>query len=314
MNRPAVAFLLLFAGAAASLALRPADVRVVRLGSDRNTPPYSEPWAREKAILLARINGQRREAGVRPLAYCTRAARAGDLFCREAAEKEFSGHWDLEGRPPYLRWALAGGVDAHAENFSSRTRTPGPLDEPMENLLLDAHARFMAERPPHDGHRRTVLDPAFTCVGIGAAIRGGEFRMTEEFVRQALDWVEIPYGPVPAGTAAPFAARMPIGWNVAAVEVGFEPPPRPMTREENARREAYPLPEAYRKLRAFAPSGSVWTDGTRGDFAVATGGILRLSIPLDRGRGSYWLLVYAGEGNVIGRSLTPVTLARVVAE
>ena len=42
---------------------------------------------------------------------------------------------------------------------------------------------MMAEKPPDDGHRQAILDPLWTHVGIGVALEGGEFRMTEEFTR-----------------------------------------------------------------------------------------------------------------------------------
>ena len=42
---------------------------------------------------------------------------------------------------------------------------------------------MMIEKPPHDGHRRTILDPHATHVGIGLAWEKGEFRIAQEFVR-----------------------------------------------------------------------------------------------------------------------------------
>ena len=82
------------------------------------------------------------------------------------------GHWDLSGRAPYDRYADAGGVDWSGENFSGTLRRGDPFHaDELVGLLLEAHARMMAERPPADGHRRTVLDPDWTHVGFGAASR-----------------------------------------------------------------------------------------------------------------------------------------------
>jgi len=304
-----------FSLAAAALLLAAPAPPAIRLGGERNVVPYADPFAGEKGRLVARINEERLRAGVRPVAYSTRAAAAGDLYCRDAAARGSLGHWDLDGRSPYLRWALAGGVDAHAENFASKSRSPGPLTEPVADLLLEAHEAFMAERPPLDGHRRSVLDPAWTHVGIGAALSGKEFRMTEEFVAQELDWVELPGCPLAAGSAPFFAAKLRRGWNLLSIGVAFEPAPQPISRAEAARRGKYELPRPYRSIRPWAPPGEEWADGVKGTFrAPPEGGEFRVNVPLDRGPGSYWVMVFAGPGEVTGRSLAPVTLARIEAE
>ena len=55
--------------------------------------------------------------------------------------------------------------------------------------MRDSHDRFMAEKPPHDGHRQAVLDPVHTAVGIGAAITTQNFRYYEEYVDRYLDFL-----------------------------------------------------------------------------------------------------------------------------
>src|SRR4029078_11256701 len=115
---------------------------------------------------------------------------------------------------PYRRWADAGGVDYHAENAGSFSASVGPLTRSMGEMLLDAHEAMMAETPPNDGQRRTLLDRHFTHVGLGVALVGGEFRMTEEFARCVLDWVEVPRGPRPAGSQVTFRAQPSSGWEI----------------------------------------------------------------------------------------------------
>ena len=170
---PWAAALLAAACASAPRVRSETPVPVVRRGADRAAPSYAERFPEAKARLLARLNEERRAAGAPPVAYDLLAARVGDAFCLDTARTRSSGHWDTAGRPPYLRWGLAGGVDYHAENFGSLTRTGADVEETeVPALLLDAHARMMAEVPPGDGHRRTVLDPEWTHVGIGVAVVG----------------------------------------------------------------------------------------------------------------------------------------------
>jgi uncharacterized protein YkwD len=222
LARGVLAGVLLAAGCARARGPAVADVPVVRLGADRTEVPYDDPRRADKQVLLERINRDRAAHGVPPVRYDSRASLAGDLFCLDAALSGSWGHWDLQGRAPYLRWGLAGGVDFHGENTASYSVSDGRVRRPVAELLLQVQEAMMAETPPSDGHRRTILDPGFTHVGIGAAVVGGEFRMSQEFTRAVFEWVEIPGRPLRAGQQARFAGRPPAGWDVAIVEVRFE--------------------------------------------------------------------------------------------
>jgi hypothetical protein len=287
---------------------------MARLGPNRSASRYSERAHEAKVALFARINADRVAAGASPLAYDLVAAKAGDAFCLDAALTGVMGHWDLAGRAPYDRFADAGGVDWHGENFSGVSRTGPPfLKDELTALLLEAHRGMMAEKPPDDGHRRAILDPDWTHVGIGVALEGGEFRMTEEFTRHAVDWVEFPAGHVRAGRTVPVAAQLPKGWNLAAVEIAHERLPRPLTAKEIRRRGSYVFPPASQKLLPRLGSPFRYSDGRTGEIGVSHG-LLRVSVPLLSGPGNYWVLVYAASGAVEGRALTPLTALRIVAD
>lgn len=287
---------------------------LVRRGPDRAATPYAERAPEAKAALLARINADRAAAGLQEVAYDFVAAKAGDTFCLDAARTGVMGHWDLAGRAPYDRYADAGGVDWHAENFSGMSRSGPPFHaDELVGLLLDAHRRMMVERPPDDGHRRTILDPLWTHVGIGVALEGGEFRMTEEFTRHVADWVELPAGRVRSGGAAPVAVQLPKGWNLAAVEIAHERFPRPLTALETRRRGAYAFPRGSQKLLPRLVSPLHYKDGSTGEIAVSNG-LVRANVALVSGSGSYWVLVYAAPGSLEGKALSPVTALRVQAD
>ncbi len=288
-----------------------APLRVVMPGL---APAYAERAPGAKAELLRVINRERAEHGAPPLAYDLLGAKVGDEFCEQAVRDRTTGHWDLEGRAPYLRWALAGGIDHHAQNFAAESRTGFEFTESPAELLLRMHEAFMAEKPPNDGHRRTILDPIWTHVGIGFALVGGEMRMTEEYSRRVLEWAELPAGPAKAGGGAPVALKLPKGWSVGAIEVAFEPAPKPMSRAEIAARASYGLPPSWRTLRPFPPAGARWKSGEPGDFRANAAGRIELTIPLDRGPGHYYVVVYAAQGIRSGRPIFPVAAPLVVAE
>ncbi len=242
-------------------------VAALPLAGARNAPPlrvvmpglapaYAERVPAAKAELLRVINRERAEHGAPPLAYDLLGAKVGDEFCDRAARDRTTGHWDLEGRAPYLRWALAGGIDHHAQNFAAESRTGFEFTESPAELLLRMHAAFMAEKPPNDGHRRTILDPIWTHVGIGFALVGGELRMTEEYSRRVLEWAELPAGPVRAGGGRPARAEAPEGverrGDRGGLRAGSEADVAPRDRGPRLLRAAAPLADA-----SPLPSGRV---------------------------------------------------------
>ena len=285
---------LVSAAAAACLARGPGVPRhpMQRYGPERTDMPYDEPRSEDKRALFERINLDRARNGVPPVQYEPRAALVGDRFCLDSATAGLTGHWDLEGRAPYVRWGLAGGVDFHAENAAAFSIKRAPLPRPARDLMLEAHANMMAEVPPADGHRRTILDTTFTHVGIGLADTGTEMRMTEEFTRVAFEWIETPAGPLRAGQKAAFAGKPLKGWRVGVVEIRFEPPPRPLTVLEVRQRRAYSYPDV---IRSLVPAASVplgYYPTRRGDFNVGPDGSFSIRFPLDAGPGNYFVLCY----------------------
>jgi uncharacterized protein YkwD len=307
--------ILVAAGAAACLARGPSTPHypMQRHGPERIAMPYDDPRAEDKRALFERINRDREEHGIPALRYEPRAALVGDRFCDDSAAGRFTGHWDLQGRAPYLRWGLAGGVDFHAENAASYSISIGRFTRPLRELMLEAHGNMMAEVPPGDGHRRTILDPDLTHVGIGLAEVGGEVRMTEEFTRAAFEWIEVPVGPLRAGQRASFAGRPLKGWSVGVVEVRFEPPPQPLTVLEVRRRRAYSYPDVIRSLvpSVSAPRGNF--PARRGDFYVGRDGSFSITFPLDVGPGHYFVLCYLRPARETTGLMGPATAALITA-
>jgi uncharacterized protein YkwD len=293
-----------------------ASVPMARFGPDRAGTFRPGPYADAKTALLARINADRAAAGLGTLEWDAVAAKAGDAFCLDAARTGVMGHWDLAGRAPYDRYADAGGVDWNGENFSGTSRTGSSFHAgELVGLLLEAHGRMMAEKPPDDGHRKAILDPSWTHVGIGVALTAGEFRMTEEFTRHAVVSVEAPAGRVRAGRTVPVNVQLPKGWKLGAVQVAHEPFPRPLTAKEIQRRSSYAFPAAAQTLLPLLGPGLRYASGAAGEVEAA-GGLVRARIPLASGPGSYWVLVFAGPDAVPAgvRPLTPSTAVRITAD
>jgi len=115
--------------------------------------PAHDPAAYSAAVLAA-VNDERRARGLPALAHDACADRYADEQAARMAARGAMGHQSLE---PVL---AACGTTRAAENV-------GQGDVSAQRMV----AAWMAS----DGHRRTILDPALTAVGTGAA-RGTDGR------------------------------------------------------------------------------------------------------------------------------------------
>lgn len=289
----------------------PPAYRMVRYGRDRTDWPYDDRLLEDKRVLFDRINRDRAEHGVAPVRWDTRGARIGDLFCQDAALTGIRGHWDVQGRAPYLRWGLGGGVDYHSENLAAYSTTGRRIETPVRTVILDAQAAMMAETPPHDGHRRTILDPQFTHVGIGIGMAGRELRMTQEWSRVVFEWVSVPEAPVPARSAGRFAGQPPAGYEVGLVQIRYEPFPR-LDDVHFERGASYSFPPVVRTLRTELPPGTVYEGGARGDFRADAIGAVSVTFPFDEGPGHYYVIGFLRRAGTTD-ALQPATAALVTA-
>ena len=165
--------------------------------TNASSPRIDDPYYATRQAVVAQINQERGANGVGPVEFDALSSRVGDQHCQEMAARHYLSHWNLQGQLPYHRYHLAGGRDHVQENASRVTvisNDPSPIPTGPEEILpqlLEAHARMINEKPPLDGHRRNILDPAHTHVGIGLAVVGGELAMTQLFVNRYVQLQEL---------------------------------------------------------------------------------------------------------------------------
>lgn len=199
-----------------------------------------------KLAQLDYINGSRSLNGAASVRLDILAGRVANAMCKEAAENRFVGHWNLRGEKPYHRWAFAGGMDHIAENGSMREITPAPdmaensariFRSPDSYLRTMAvlHDGFMAERPPHDGHRKNCIDQYHTRVGIGCSLYENQFRYYEEFIDRYLEFVGV-RSEAAVGETVSFAVKpKDKSKHLFMVVVYREPWPRSLTPQQASR-------------------------------------------------------------------------------
>ena len=257
-----------------------------------------------KNQILQLINADRARHNLSRLAIDTQASEIADRYCTTQLQYGTTGHFTVDGQPPYMRYSFAGGNDGTSQNAAAWS-APYPLTGTIiSDLIKRSHQQMMDEQTPRDGHRRTILDPAATHVGIGMAWYGGELRLTQEFVRRYLQWTR----PLPrvvsitdsiVGRGRPYS-----GSSVEAISVHHEPFPQPLAPQSANGIETYSLP-AHRRdylprlvVSEKTSSGATlaryatYADGRSGDFLVAADGSFSFHVPFPDGPGVYTVVVW----------------------
>ena len=258
-----------------------------------------------RAEMLRLINHDRVVFGLRPLDLDPDASAVADSYCKLQIRNRTSGHFTLDGQSPYMRYSFAGGNDGLSENAAAWSANFGFSDRALLDMMRRSQEAMMNEAAPHDGHRKSILDPNATHVGIGVAWDGGEFRIAQEFIRRYVDWTR----PLPRSATTServmCSGRPRAGYDVEAITVHREPFPREMPASvvngiatyslPYDRREYLPrLKTLYRQLQ----NGGVeeireeYSDGRRGDFQVADDGSFAFAVPFPDGPGIYTVVVW----------------------
>ena len=190
--------------------------------------------------LFSRINRDRAAHGLAPVLWDEAAAALARRTTRRQIAERTNGHFLLDGLPPYAR--LSGGADfgMGRENAAAFMSEAGRLHEPAEALALRAQAEMMKETPPKDSHRRTILDPEATHVGIGWAEQGGELRLAAEFTARGYERLRVRRGGRAASIEVDGEARP--GALLRYATVAREAVPTPISRREANGRESYSYP------------------------------------------------------------------------
>jgi uncharacterized protein YkwD len=239
---------------------------------------YPSPAVPEDPVkkgVYEQINRDRAAHGLNPVAWDERASRVADTFTASQVREGTRGHFLEDGFPPYSRTALAGIFGMGAENVVAWRTTGARFQEPALEMGLQGEAAMMDEKPPNDGHRRTILDPLATHVGVGWAQGGGEFRMSEEFLTRQLANLTIRRLASDPVTVL-FQGKTVGGQRLSFVTLAQEPSPHRLSRAQvNARsRYSYPEPRlAYvaEGLKSVQIVGATTQDairmGSGGDFS-----------------------------------------------
>lgn len=267
-------------------------------------PDAAQLASKVKARMLELINAERRELGVAPVRVDPLASSVAESLCRRQVYDRSVGHISTDGLKPYHRYSFAGGLHGVTENTAAWSRDVPYTAGEIESLVEESMRAMLLEVPPDDGHRRAILDPHATHVGLGFAWRGGEVRIAQEFVRRYLRWTSPPPREVRAGERTVCAATPAEGWEIVTMSVHFEPAPRPLGSAAASRIVTYGLPATRsdhmaRSLEDESPIVRISraSGGAPGDLVVATDGSFTFAIPFEHGPGIYTLVAWLRRGD-----------------
>ena len=209
------------------------------------------------AAVFAQINADRAHEGLAPVAWDATAADLAASYTREQIREGTVGHFLLDGVPPYARLSRVGDFAMGAENAVAFMSIGDRLGDSPTTLALRGQREMIQEKPPGDGHRRAILDPAATHVGVGWSMSETDFRMVEEFTSRCFTRLDVLPVAHYASAIRVRGEALP-GMSIDYVSVARQPLPAPISiTEANARRSyAYPDPR-FALLPAAAPYRTV---------------------------------------------------------
>ena len=261
--------------------------------------PIDETRFTLREQLLRLINRDRKQFGLSPVALDAFASTVADNYCREQIREGVSGHFGLNGESPYMRYSFAGGNDGISENTAAWSASYNFGARALYEMMHRSEDEMMNEVAPHDGHRRAILDPNATHVGIGMAWERGEFRLAEEFVRRYVTWSkELPR--IASVSDAVLCGGKPApGYTIDAVSVHYEPLPAPISAAVANKIETYRLPDkrhdympqARRRFRRLVATGMKGA-AAHTEFVIGTDGAFSFHVPFTDGRGVYTVVVW----------------------
>ncbi|HYH07630.1 MAG TPA: CAP domain-containing protein [Thermoanaerobaculia bacterium] len=255
--------------------------------------------------VLKLINRDRQIYNLPPVELDLDTSVMGDAYCAEQIRTGSSGHYGTDGLSPYMRYSFHGGNDGVSENAAAWSASYSFSERALYEMSRRSQDAMMAEMPPKDGHKKTILDPHATHVGIGMAWNGGEFRLVHEFIRRYVQWTRTL--PRQARTTdLPMIAGRPLhGTTIEAISVHYERMPETMPASVASAIDSYSLPskrkEYFPRLKQEykrSPDGTLeitrreYANGHRGDFYVGKQGEFAFAIPFTEGAGLYTVVVW----------------------
>lgn len=231
-----------------------------------------------RLYMLSLINRDRATQKLPPLELDEGPAQAAaQRHAEDMAKGSFLGHWGSDGSVPEQRHTEAGGADMILENAlcytDEKKRRIDPNPKIDAKAIEKSESAFFDEVPPNDGHRKNILKPQHTRVGIGIAqsVETATELAVPCFVQEMVDGYGT-YAPLPPkaklGATVHVEGTVKAGVRPTGVGVARLPLPKPLPIAEANRRRSYPVPKPFQMYwgPGFVSPITVKIDGAK--FAI----------------------------------------------
>lgn len=248
-------------------------------------------FAEIRANLLEMVNEERAVAKVPEVAMDDLATRVATAHAIDMAAGEFASHWGRDGLKAYHRYSFAGGTDATQENVSAADNTWSVKLRDLKQDTAYLHVRLYQEKPPHDGHRQTILAPQHTHVGFGIAVEHLRLRLVELFVARYVQ-VDPITRTAKLGSQVTFKGKMLKRDHVLNhVEVFYEPVPKRPELSWLREPRPYSFPNELRVLRPKVPPPFMYADRSPGVIDVSVNGSFSAPVRLFKDKPGIYTIV-----------------------
>ena len=251
--------------------------------------------------MLGAINEDRAAAGLQPVVWDQFAADVGAAHAQEMVTYGYFSHWDLAGRGPDLRYALAGGIETVNENLHLYwLRYDDGRGAPIEDweAVVLAGQQGLMDSP---GHRANILDPAHTHVGIGMSYDAetGTLAIAQEFINRYVA-LENPAPAAIRGERYLLRGSAVSGISNLVVNIRYLPHPDPLSIAQLEQK-----PSTYQSESTFFDYGvAQLNDGLE----------LVFELPADAPPGIYLVCLWGEMAQLAGEETQVLTLALLLKD
>ena len=212
------------------------------IGIPQHLLPPAERHKAYKNAMLNLVNKERELAGVPPVVLGSNAA--AQVHAEESYENCSMSHWGVDGLKPYMRYAIAGGVQTNGENVAGSNFCV-PEDTGLYSAKnVDAQVADIIEiwMESH-GHRETMLNKWYTKMNVGLA--WGAFNLNLKAIQQFEgDYMEYETKPNIQDNVLTFSGNGKNGVEFnhngdLGLQIQFDPAPTQLTRGQLARTYCY---------------------------------------------------------------------------
>ena len=222
-------------------------------------------------LMLGKINAWRSNAGAPNLVLGE--SPVPQIQANSCLETGVCSSWSLEGLKPYMRYSLAGGSQAHIEDWWHEIFWESTYAIDVPGLIDRAVSGFVED---HDGVPN-LLSPWFRKVSIGLAWSSEQFVV---FLLYEGDYIEYLSDPYISQGLLRFSGHLKNGdkfyeLDDLVVDVWYDPPAASPTLNQLVRVRSYDWGVIVASLRRPLPVGYNWTE----EFGSVD--VLRFSRPED---------------------------------